>query len=384
MTAQIAPTVSARATVLLLQDLALEGWKSMDLYAARLCQHLSLVDSRYQVTAPSDYAAISAYPIEGNRMLGLAHRLYTRYLYYPAVLRRYDADIIHILDHSYAHLLRGRNPRHTLVTVHDLFPLQVTVRPSTRIRARTALLRWVMRWCARAALLIADSDFTAREIVTLMGYPRERIRTVPLGVDERFFAPVASSCRTQLRDRLKLPDVPLLLHVGSCVERKNINAIFQVLARLQAAGIAAYLLQVGGVFTAAQRYEIERLDLTSQVKQIHYISDDELPAIYRLADLLIFPSTYEGFGLPVLEAMACGTPVVAARAASIPEVIGEAGLLAAPDDWDGLAGAAQQIIKERTLREELSERGRARATSFTWMATARKVIAVYDELRQSL
>jgi glycosyltransferase involved in cell wall biosynthesis len=366
-------------SVLLLQDLTLEGWKSMDIYAAQLKSRLPLVDNRYRVTAPSDYSTLN--PAEG-RLTGQFQRFYSRYVTYPALLRHYDGDIIHILDHSYAHLLRGRDPCRVIITVHDLFPLHSIANSgrSMRARARAVLLGWVMKWCKRATLLVADSDFTRHEIVQLMNYTDRRIRTVPLGVDEHFFATQKVEQIKKLQSKLRLPDGPILLHVGTCVERKNIYALFGVLARLRKKGHKAHLLQVGGHFTPTQKAEIDKLDLTSHVTQLHRATDEELPIIYRLADLLLFPSTYEGFGLPVLEAMACGTAVVGAHAASIPELTGDAALLAGPNDWDGLALEANRVISDSSLRSELIMKGRERAANFTWTATARNTVAVYDEL----
>jgi glycosyltransferase involved in cell wall biosynthesis len=367
-----------KAKVLLLQDLALEGWKSMDIYAEQLKSRLPLAGSRYDIVAPDDYV------LKKQRATGLIERLYARYVSYPALLRRYESDIIHILDHSYAHLLRGRDPQRVIITVHDLYTLHSSDNGGLlRGEARGALLKWVMRWCARAALLIAVSDFTRRQIIELMGYPERRIRTVPLGVDECFFAEPDEERIADLRARLRLPSKPIILHVGSCVARKNIGALFGALSRLREQGKDAHLLQVGGIFTSVQKDEIRRQDLASSITQLDYVTDDELPLIYRLADLLLFPSNYEGFGLPVLEAMASGTAIVAARAASIPELAGEAALLVEPNDWDGLTRAVLRILADNSLRSELIAGGRERAARYNWSSTAKEIISVYDELLSS-
>ena len=367
-----------KAKVLLLQDLALEGWKSMDIYAEQLKSRLPVAGSRYEIVAPDDYV------LKKQRATGLFERFYARYVSYPALLRRYESDIVHILDHSYAHLLRGRDPQRVVITVHDLYTLHSGDNGGLlRGEARAALLKWVMRWCARAALLIAVSDFTRRQIVELMGYPEKRIRTVPLGVDERFFAEPAKEELARLRAQFKLPEKPIILHVGSCVARKNIGALFGVLSRLREQGSDAHLLQVGGIFTTAQKDEIRRLDLASRITQVEYVPDEELPLIYRLADLLLFPSSYEGFGLPVLEAMAGGIPIVGARAASIPELAGEAALLVDPNDWDGFTRAVLRILSDKSLSSDLIARGRERAANFNWSSTASGIVSVYDDLLSS-
>src|SRR5262249_39690510 len=158
-------------------DLALEDWKSMDLYAAQLKRTLPLASSHYHYIAPTDYQLINQSAGQKG-LIKLAGRFYHRYINYPAALKHYQGDIIHILDHSYAHLLRGRDPGRTIISVHDLYPFYKIANSKNSLRAsvRTKLLRWVMDWCQQAARLIIGSDFTRREIERLMNYPAARIR----------------------------------------------------------------------------------------------------------------------------------------------------------------------------------------------------------------
>ena len=141
--------------------------------------------------------------------------------------------------------------------------------------------------------------------------------------------------------------------------------------------------KVGGPFTAPQHVLIDRLQLEGQIEHLGLVTLPELVAAYGRADVLLMPSWYEGFGLPVLEAMACGVPVVAANRASLPEVVGDAGLLIEPDDLDGVADAVTRIIADPALREDLRQRGLKRASEFTWERSAQLTLAVYHAVKEA-
>ncbi len=370
--------------ILLIADLEIEGWKSMQLYARQLERWLPQI-------APDWDFHVARWPMSvwGSSLARTRPvRLALRYLFFPRrvarACRRIGPELQHVLDHSYAHLLRWLDGKRTIVTVHDLYPYHLLRRSETapgswRVRARDALLKWVMAWLTRAEHVIADSEFTKNEVHQLLQYPAQRMTVIPLGGDHLTFAESGPEEARALRRRLGLPEgARFLLHVGSCEERKNIPMLLRAFARLRERGHTdLHLVQIGGKFARAQRELIRRLGLQSHVRQIPDLPSDWLARAYQEAALFLFPSTYEGFGLPVLEAMGAGTPVVALAAGAVPEVLGEAGLLVRENEVEAFAEAAERVLGDAKLREELARRGRHRARSFTWRKTAERVLRVY-------
>lgn len=295
-----------------------------------------------------------------------------RSLAYPLAARFQQGDVNHIIDHSYAHLLDALDASRTVVTCHDLAP--------RALNEGRGLGRWLwersFRAMLRAARIIADSEFTRAEILRYSNYPAERITVVPLAVSAEFFEPVADADVHALREKFQLHDQRVILHVGSCAPRKNIEVILRALAQCARKVV---FVQVGGTFTPSQRALIEQL--RCRVLQVPPAFGYALRVWYRAADVFVFPSTYEGFGMPVLEAMASGVPVICARASSLPEVAGDATLLVDPRDVGEIVNAIERVLTDHALRDTLHARGLARAREFTWKRTARETFAVYRTIR---
>lgn len=362
----------------------------MELYARQLEQWLP------QVAPDWDFHVVRwRTPVWGGSLARARPvRFALRYLFFPRrvarACRRIGPELQHVLDHSYAHLLRWLDERRTIVTVHDLYPYHLLRRSETapgpwRVRARDALLKWVIAWLTRAEHVIADSEFTKNEVHQLLQYPEQRITVIPLGGDHLTFAESGPEEARALRQRLGLPEnARFLLHVGSCEERKNIPLLLRTFARVRERGHAdLHLVQIGGRFTRAQWELIRRLGIQSHVRQILDLPSDQLARTYQEAVLFLFPSTYEGFGLPVLEAMGAGTPVVALAAGAVPEVLGDAGLLVRENEVQAFVQVAERVLGDARLREELARRGRHRARSFTWRETAERVLRVYRSFVES-
>jgi glycosyltransferase involved in cell wall biosynthesis len=198
-----------------------------------------------------------------------------------------------------------------------------------------------------------------------------------LGVSDRFHPP-------ELREGEEVTAQNLhLLHVGHCGPYKNIEGILRALPIIQSrCGCTVTLLKAGLPFTRPQRELISQLGLENAVRHLGVVADSELPALYAKVDVLLIPSLYEGFGLPVLEAMACGTPVVASTAGALSETAGEAALLVDPLDIEGLADAVTRIANDGELRAKLRRRGLERARQFPWRRTALATAAVYSEVAE--
>jgi glycosyltransferase involved in cell wall biosynthesis len=263
-----------------------------------------------------------------------------------------------------------------VVTVHDLSFERF---PELFHRANRAYQRAMVRLSTRlAGRVIAVSDSTRRELVELLRVPERKIEVIPNGV-ERCFRPLPADQVAGFRAEKGLPE-RFILHLGTLEPRKNIVTLLRAYARLRRARDLPHALVLAGgkgwlyetIFA-----EVERLGLTDRVYFPGFVEFDEQPLWYNAAAVFAYPSLYEGFGFPPLEAMACGTPVVTSNATSLPEVVGEAGLMVAPTDEAALADALWRLIDDQTLRARLRAAGPARASRFGWDATAARTAAVY-------
>ncbi|RME65265.1 MAG: glycosyltransferase family 1 protein, partial [Caldilineae bacterium] len=248
--------------------------------------------------------------------------------------------------HATEHLLpRLRRP--TVLTVHDLI---FEAYPQHHTRTNRAFLRLAMPLFVGAADgIIAVSHHTRRDLMARYGTPAEKIHVIYEGIDARF-APAPPAAVARVRERYS-PDRPYLLMVGTLEPRKNHVTAFRALARLKQQGLSHRLLVVGGrgwLFEPV-RQEVERLSLENDVAFTGRVPDEDLPPLYSAAACVLVPSLYEGFGFPVLEAMACGAPVVCSNASSLPEVAGDAALLVDPLDDGALATAVAQVLTNPDL-----------------------------------
>lgn len=354
--------------VLLVPDLPLEGWRSMDRYAAALASRLSGA-----MLAP-----------EAQRIAG--PRYWARYVRYPRALRRYRPGVVHVLDHTYAHCLAAFPDTPSVVTVHDLWLAHVARQRGTgaRARVRDLLLRRSLRWVQRAHALVAVSQFTADELCQLTLVDRSRVTVVANGVDQAFFAPSRRETVMALRSAWLTgaalgPDTAVLLHVGSCDPRKNVEALLRAAREVGARGGTCMVVQVGGRFTLAQRALAESAGLAGRVQQLPDVDEETLRSAYQAADLLVVPSLYEGFGLPVLEAMAAGLPVVSSGAGGLHEAGAEAVAVVDPQP-DRLADVILALLADPERRAAMRARGVALARLRTWDRTAAALREVYSQV----
>jgi glycosyltransferase involved in cell wall biosynthesis len=357
--------------VTLFRDLPTEYWWSMERYADELAAALRAM--RVNVR---EYAPRRPWPhLRGpaNAMLNYAWRLSV----YPILARSQQGDVNHIIDHSYAHLLQVFDARRTVVTCHDIAPLALNERGRGLGRR---LWDAAFRAMQRSAHIVADSVHTRTELLKHTAYNASGITVIPLAASSSFGARPATNGTPELLRRLEAERRQVVLHVGSCAARKNVEAILQAVATL--GGLRVSLVQIGGRWSAAQRQLLDELKLGDQVLQLPAIAESDLLGWYHGAAVFVFPSRYEGFGLPVLEAMAAGTPVVCSNSTSLPEVAGDAALLIDPQDVQAFADAIKAVLTASTLRASLIQRGLARSREFTWERTARQTLAIYQRVAE--
>ncbi len=285
------------------------------------------------------------------------------------------ADVLHVTGFDAPRF----RPCPVVLTVHDLvgmlFPQSLP--PVARLYWACWLPHSV-RWATR---IIADSCHTRADLIRLLGVRPERIEVVYLGVDETFRPVTDPAALAAVRERYGLPE-RVILYLGTLEPRKGLDTLVAAFARL-AADLPHHLVIAGkrGWYTEPLFRQVRALGLERRVHFPGYVAAGDQAALYSLADLFVLPSRYEGFGLPVLEAMACGTPVVCSQAASLPEVAGDAAVLVPPGDVEALAGGLRGVLQDGVLRQGLRERGLERARRFTWEETARHTLAVYEQVR---
>jgi len=306
-----------------------------------------------------------------------AKRLLWEQTTFPRSLRQAKIDLLHSPHYTRPVFL----PCKSIVSFHDL---TFFLYPELHTRSKRIFFPMMMRYSARAAdLLIASSQSTRQDAIRILHIPPEKIVTVPLGVAPDF-RPVHDPEQLQaIREKYHLPE-DFILYVGLVEPRKNLPMLIRAYARLLHDGPPRPLVIVGrmGWMYSEVLEQIESLGLKEQVHFTGYVPLEDLPMVYNLAQVFVYPSTYEGFGFPPLEALACGTPVITTRVSSIPEHVGEAGILIPPQDEDALVEALRLTLLHPELRQELSERGPIQAAKFTWRRTAQETLRLYQQVLQ--
>ncbi len=268
-----------------------------------------------------------------------------------------------------------------IITIHDITFKRF---PETQTRSDTRYAnKWVPEALKMANGIITDSQSAKRDIIELLGVPENKIDVIYGAVDQRFLPINDIQILQEVKMKYNLPE-KFLLYVGTLEPRKNISGLLQAFAILRQ-NISYKLVIAGGKgWLYDEIFEIVRkLNLTEDVIFAGYVPDEDLPAFYNLADLFVFPSLYEGFGLPPLEAMACGVPVVCSNTSSLPEVAGDVAIMVDPYDVEGLAEAMHKILADVTLQQKMRAKGLKRAKLFSWEEAAKKTLAVYRKVTSS-
>ncbi len=282
------------------------------------------------------------------------------------------------LFHATEHLLLPLRRVPTVLTVHDLIFRRY---PAHHKRLNRWYLNTTMPlFCRRADAIIAVSEQSKRDVIEAYGIPADKITVVYEAADPRF-RPQPPDAVAAVRARYGLPE-RYVLFVSTIEPRKNLSRLLAAFERVHAAGLADALVIVGkrGWLFDAFFADLERSPVRHAVLFPGFVPDADLPAVYAGAQVMAFPSEFEGFGLPVLEAMACGAPVVCSNTSSLPEVAGDAALLVDPLDVSALADALARVLQDAALREQMRARGLAQAARFSWARAAAETLAVYRRL----
>ncbi len=278
-----------------------------------------------------------------------------------------SADVFHATEHLLPRLKRIRS----VFTLHDLI---FQFDPASHKPLNIAFLKTMMpRFLKHAQAIIAVSESTKRDAIRLYGVPASKIQVIYEGVDPKF-APITAPQRlSDVRRKYELPD-RFMLHLGTIEPRKNLPLLFDVAKELDQPLVVAGKL---GWLTDTILAKVKELGIEDRVHFTGFIVDEDLPALISCASLVAMPSKYEGFGLPVLEALACGVPVIASNTSSLPEVGGDAALYAWPDDIRSWIALIDRVLSDEELRASMIDRGLRQAQKFRWIDTARRTAEIY-------
>jgi len=356
---------------------------SMDVCADNLVANLKALRPNW------DIVEVAPEPWGKERNLWSAgsgfRKYYERLWRHPRAVSRLEGDIFHILDHSNAHVAYWLKQKQgaIVVTCHDLvqFVYPDILKDQARFPAFSmASWKYSVGGMKCADRVIAVSSNTAKDVAQMLRFPSEQIVVVPNGV-EPYFRPLPATEIREIRQRYEpTPGTFCLLNVGSTHQRKNILTILQALAILRDRGTPVQLWRVGDEFTADQTAFVQAHQLEPLITFIGKPDKATLVQLYNAADGLIAPSLYEGFGLTILEAMACGTPVISAHVSSLPEVAGDAAILTDPLDVEAIVAAICRLQTDLDYQATLSQKGLERVKQFSWEESARRTAQVYEKL----
>jgi glycosyltransferase involved in cell wall biosynthesis len=363
-------------------------------YLHGLLQALSAIapEHRFLLVGPSAHLDVQIpglqvefWPLRSPRWRSNPGKVYFEQVHFPRICRRWGADVAHVP--YWGSSLRLVVP--TVVTIHDLIPLLLPAyRGNLLVRLYTRLVSASAR---RASVVLTDSLASKRDIEEHLGLPSARVRSVYLAADEHF-SPEPDPGDEAIRLSYGLPEGSsssdpgrYVLYLAGHDVRKNVETLVEAFATVAQADDDVMLV-IGGKLPERDdplffdpRPLIEALGISGDVHLIGWVDEAHKPALYRGAACAVFASRYEGFGLPVLEALACGTPLVTSNTSSLPELLGDAGFAVDPGDVQGLAGAILSCLVDDPLVAELRRRGPQQAARFTWMQTARQTLEAYRD-----
>jgi len=353
-----------------------------------------LLDGLAKIDKENDYYVIinkdreeNFVPIQNN-----FHKIYTNitysnyllrdfweHLYLPLKLHKTKIDVYHGPNYVLPILGKGR----MVLTIYDMISFATSgwYKPISRFRVQ----RLLKISAKKADKIITGSENSKRDIINILGLPDEKVKVIYIGIDNTY-KPISDHHKLDTVKKRYNITGSFIMHVGSLNPRKNIPRLIEAYSKLPAEILKEYQLVIAGkrswkadeIFAKAKQ-----LGLGDRVTFTGFVEDADLPLLMNAAALLAFPSLYEGFGIPPLEAMACGTPVIASNTSSIPEVVGEAALLFDPYNVEEMADVMYRALTDKQLRNELRKKGFQRVKQFSWEKAARETLSVYEEVYQA-
>ncbi len=302
---------------------------------------------------------------------------------YPVRVDLQGADICHLTSQNLASLLTLRRMPPTVLTVHDLYLIVERMSKNTSRGIEQWIDRVAVAGIKKARAIMASSTFTRQTIIDWLRIPEDRISVVHQAVDTSVFRPL--DVTPDFRGRLGLPpDAPLILYMGSEDPRKNLDVLIDAFHLIHDRVPETVLVKAGAVHfrheSERMKQKVERFGLSSHVFFVEQISEDDLALLYNTATIVVQPSLWEGFGLPALEGLSCGRPVIVANATSLPEVVGDAGVLFDPRRPDELAVALVRLLENPDQRQNLAMAGLAQSKKFSLQRQAAQVWDVYQSV----
>jgi glycosyltransferase involved in cell wall biosynthesis len=350
-------------------------------YVRNLLRHLSRLDhsTEYVVLCQHRDCAITQELGENFRTVSESSPAYSirEQFKVPLDLSRERPDLFHAPHY----VLPPLTPCKSVVTIHDCIHLRFPqYLPNRLAYAYARASMWIATH--RATRVLTVSEASKRDILEFFHVPERKIDVIPNAIDECFNQVPAEEEVAMVRERYQLDD-PFVLYAGNIKPHKNLERLIEAFHTFRRRGFDdVKLLIIGDQISkyATLRHAVHRLKLHKYVRFLGFVPDRTLAVLYRLAAVFVFPSLYEGFGLPPLEAMASGTPVITSNVSSLPEVVGDAALLIDPYDPEAIADAIRQVLSDSSLREDLRDRGFARARHFSWERSITRVREIYDEV----
>jgi glycosyltransferase involved in cell wall biosynthesis len=347
-------------------------------YTSNLCRSILKMGSKddYYLYAPGRMGNVIITDLETPMVA--KHNSTLRILWEQIVLPIYSRkdrlDLFHYTDHALSLIHRVRP---TIITVHDIAYIRF---PNLLNKSRRIYKKNILKISIRKAdIIVADSHSTKRDIIEYFGVEDEKIKVVHLGVESRF-RPIENVEEYRLRNNLPSK---MILNVGTLEPRKNVVTLIKAFKELRGKGFEDYKLVIAGDkgWLYEQIFkEVEHSGLKQEILFRGVVSDEDLPMLYNCAGIFVYPSLYEGFGLPPLEAMACGIPVITSNTSSLPEVIGDVGIMVDPTDDKSLSDAMYSVLTDKELWQHMSNNGLQRSKIFTWEKAAKEILEIYDEV----
>jgi glycosyltransferase involved in cell wall biosynthesis len=395
---------TARPRVGVVCDFREEDWPSMELVADMLLSslqknHSGLVDAvriqppmkrrlvKLRQTDSNGHSANGKFYSNASRFN--ADRALNRFWDYPRHVRhrRSDFDLFHIIDHSYGQLVHELPPERTIVTCHDLDTFQCLLNPAAESRSIlfNQMMSRTLSGFRKAARVTCDSEATRNGLLAHGLIDSDRAIVIPNGVHASCSPEPDADIDKQIEQIIGSSDGRLeFLHVSSTIPRKRIDVLLRIFAKLKHLFANASLLRVGGSFTAEQKQLAAQLKISESILELPSLDRRSLAAVYRRAAVVLLPSEREGFGLPMIEALACGTPVVASDLPVLREVGGDAAVYCEMGNVDAWTEAIVGLLAEHEAQSSSCgrrrESGIAQASKFTWAEYARKMVQVYQSV----